>query len=96
MQLFFFAKFHVRPECEATAEVALRRVLNPSRAEPGCISIHAFRSTTDPRLFYIHSCWTNEAAFEVHAGLPHTKAFIEEMESLIDQPLDFTRTELIG
>jgi quinol monooxygenase YgiN len=96
MQLFFFARFHVRAGSEGAAEQALRSVIGPSRAEAGCVSIHAFRSTTDPRLFYIHSCWTGEAAFEAHAGLPHTKNFIEQMESLIDQPLDFSRTELIG
>jgi quinol monooxygenase YgiN len=96
MQLFFFARFHVRPECETAADDALRAVLGPTRSEPGCISIHAFRSTTDARLFCIHSCWTDKAAFEVHAGLPHTRVFIAQMESIIDQPLDFTRTELIG
>jgi quinol monooxygenase YgiN len=96
MQLFFFAKFHVRDGCDATAQQALANVLGPTRDEPGCISIHAFCSTTDSRLFYIYSCWSDEAAFDLHAGLPHTKAFIEQMESMIDQPLDFTRTELIG
>lgn len=96
MQLFFFAKFHVRDGCDTTAQQALANVLGPTRAEPGCISIHAFCSTTDSRLFYIHSSWTDEAAFDLHAGLPHTKAFMEQMESMIDQPLDFTRTELIG
>ena len=96
MKLFFFAKFHARQSCGTQAEQALHNVLGPTRAEHGCISIHAFRSTSDPCLFYIHSCWANEAAFEVHAGLSHTKEFIAKMESLIDQSLDFTRTELIG
>jgi quinol monooxygenase YgiN len=50
----------------------------------------------DPRLFYIHSRWTDEAAFENHAGLPHTVRFLERVEPLIDHPLDVTRTELIG
>jgi quinol monooxygenase YgiN len=31
-----------------------------------------FRSIRDPRLFYIHSRWVDEAAFDTHAGLPHT------------------------
>jgi quinol monooxygenase YgiN len=96
MELFFFAKFSVRRECEPAAEQALRNVLAPSRAEPGCLDIHAYRSTTDPRLFYIHSHWIDESAFDLHARLPHTVHFIEQMESLIDHPFDMTRTELIG
>jgi quinol monooxygenase YgiN len=47
-------------------------------------------------LFYIHSRWTGEEAFETHAALPHTVRFLERVEQLIDHPLDVTRTELIG
>ena len=71
-------------------------VLAPSREEPGCLSIHAFRSIRDPPLFYIHSRWTDEEAFDIHASLPHTVRFIERVEPLIDHPLDVTRAELIG
>jgi len=75
---------------------ALLDVVAPSRQEPGCLSIHAFRSVRDPRLFYIHSLWNDEAAFEHHAGLPHTVRFLERVAPLIDHPLDVTRTERIG
>jgi quinol monooxygenase YgiN len=37
----------------------------------------------DPQLFYIHSRWTDEAAFERHAGLAHTVRFVERVEPLI-------------
>lgn len=96
MELFIFARFHARPGLESAVEEAVRHVLGPSREEAGCLSIHAFRSTRDPRLFYIHSHWTNEAAFEHHADLPHTVRFIERVEPLIDHALDVTRGELIG
>ena len=96
MELFIFARFHARPGQEITLQEALRDVLGPTRGEAGCIRIHAFRSTRDPRLFYIHSQWQNDAAFEIHGGLPHTVKFIERVEPLIDHPLDVTRSELIG
>lgn len=96
MELFFFARFHARSGNERAVADALRDVLAPSREEPGCLSIHAFRSIRDPRLFYIHSRWKDEAAFEVHAGLSHTVRFIERVETLIDHPLDTTLVEKIG
>ncbi len=96
MELFIFARFHARAGNERAVEEALGDVLGPSREEVGCLSIHAFRSTRDPRLFYIHSQWRNEEAFEFHADLPHTVRFIERMESLVDHPLDVTRAKLIG
>ena len=55
MEMFFFGRFHARPGKEQAIAEALLDVLAPSREEPGCLSIHAFRSIHDPGLFYIHS-----------------------------------------
>ena len=96
MELFIFARFHARAADEGALAVALRDVLAPTREEPGCLGIHAFRSSRDPRLFYIHSRWKDEAAFDHHAGLPHTERFVERITPLIDHPLDVTRAEQIG
>ena len=63
-----------------------------TRGEPGCLAISAFRSTRDDRQFFIHSRWANEAAFEVHAALAGTHAFVARMEALMDHPFDATRT----
>jgi len=95
MELFIFARFHARPGHEGAVAETLRDVLAPSREEPGCLSIQAFRSVRDPQLFYIHSRWKNEAAFDDHAGLPHTMRFVEHVQPLIDHPLDVTRAERI-
>jgi quinol monooxygenase YgiN len=94
-ELFIFARFHARAGNESAVENALRSVIAPSREEAGCISIFAFRSTQDSQLFYIHSRWVDEAAFEIHTGLPHTVRFIEEVQPLIDHPLDVTRANLL-
>jgi quinol monooxygenase YgiN len=96
MELFIFARFRARPGNESAVEKALRDVIGPSSEEPGCLSIGAFRSSRDPQLFYIHSRWKDEAAFEIHAGLPHTVRFLERVAPLIDHPLDITRAERIG
>jgi quinol monooxygenase YgiN len=96
MEVFVFARFHARPGSEGAVAEALLDVLAPSREEPGCLSIHAFRSMRDPQLFYIHSRWKDEAAFENHAGLPHTLRFLERVQPLIDHPLDVTRAGQIG
>jgi quinol monooxygenase YgiN len=96
MELVIFARFHARPGNESAVAEAMRDGLAPTREEPGCLSIHHFRSIRNPQLFYIHSRWKDEAAFEVHAGLPHTVRFLERVEPLIDHPLDVTRTVQIA
>ena len=96
MELFIFARVHARPGNEDAVAEAILGNMPPSRAEPGCLNIHAYRSVRDPQLFYIHSRWKDEAAFEMHAGLPHTVRFLERVEPLIDHPLDVNRTERIA
>jgi quinol monooxygenase YgiN len=96
MELFIFARFHAHPGNEEAVAETLLDVLKPTRQEPGCLSIHAFQSNRDSQLFYIHSRWKDEAAFEYHTGLPHTVRFVERVGPLIDHPLDVTRAERIG
>jgi quinol monooxygenase YgiN len=91
--MFVFARFHARPGLENGLAAAVEDVVAASRREPGCMSIHAFRSVRDAQLFYIHSRWKDAAAFELHATLPHTIRFLDHVTQLIDHPLDITRTE---
>jgi quinol monooxygenase YgiN len=92
LELFIFARFHAREGNEDAVAAALRDVVGPTRAEPGCRAIAVYRSIHDPRLFYIHSCWINEAAFDTHAILPHTVWFLERVQPLLDHPLEVART----
>jgi len=96
MELFIFARFHAHEGLQGAVAAALRDVAGSSRTEPGCLAIEAYRSTRDPRLFYIHSRWRNEEAFEMHAELPHTMRFLEIVQPLIDHKLDVTRTVPLG
>ncbi len=96
MDLFIFARFHAREGKEAELAALLRNQVPFARTEPGCLMIDAYRSTRDPRLFYIHSRWADEAAFEAHAELRNTVEFIGRVEPLIDHPLDVTRSRPLG
>jgi quinol monooxygenase YgiN len=92
MELFIFVRFHAREGQQEAVAAALREIVSPTREEPGCIEIAACRSVRDPRLFWIHSRWIDEAAFEKHADLPHTTRFIERVQHMIDHPLDVARS----
>jgi quinol monooxygenase YgiN len=95
MELFIFARFHAREGKAAAVAAALREVSGPTQAEAGCLFQQAYRSIRDTRLFYVHSRWRDEAAFELHAGLPHTLRFIEQVQALIDHPLDVNRAHAL-
>jgi quinol monooxygenase YgiN len=92
MQLTIFGRFHAREGQGEAVAAALGEVVGPTRDEPGCLGIEAYRSVRDPRLFHIHSRWIDEAAFDAHAALPHTVRFIDKVQPLIDHPLEMTRS----
>ena len=91
MELSIFARFHAHEGQEEAVATQLREVTGASRQEAGCLFIEAYRATRDPRLFHIHSRWVDEAAFELHAELPHTVRFLQRVQPLIDHPLEVTR-----
>jgi len=96
MELFIFARFHARQGQEEAVAALLREQVGPVRAEPGCLAINAYRSVRDAQLFWIHSRWTDQEAFEIHADLPRTQRFVEAAEQLIDHPFDVTRSVTIA
>jgi quinol monooxygenase YgiN len=96
MELFIIVRFHAREGLQDALAEALREVVSPTRAESRCLAIEVFAATRDPRVFYIHSRWMDEAAFEHHATLPHTLRFIERVQRLIDHPLEVVRVRPVG
>ncbi len=95
MELYIFAHFQAREGQAEAVLAALREVAEPTRQEPGCLAMSYFRATRDPNLFFLHSRWTDEAAFELHAGYRHTVKFLALVATLVDHALDITRTLLI-
>jgi quinol monooxygenase YgiN len=95
-ELVIFARFHAAQGNEAAVETEMREAVSRVLPEPGCTAIAAYRSVRDPRLFWLHSRWTDERAFDVHAELPQTERFLERIGRLIDHALDITRTRQIS
>jgi quinol monooxygenase YgiN len=96
VEQYVFVRLLARAGQESAVEEALREVTGPSREEPGCLSFHLFRSMRERRLFYIHSRWMDEAAFQRHAELAHTKRFLERVDALLEQPREVGESSPIG
>jgi len=57
--------------------------------------IEVYRSVRDLRLFWLHSRWIDEAAFDRHVERPETNQFVVRVQRLIDHPFDVTRTRVL-
>jgi len=91
-----FVRFEPLPEKGVEFREELLRVVDASRTETGCIAIRAFESLREPPVFEIHSEWVDEAAFELHARLPHTVRFLAAARNLLPHPVEGLRTSQIG
>src|SRR5580658_5468837 len=91
-----FVRFEPLPGKETAFREELLRVIEPTRAEAGCLAIRIFESLHEPFTFAIHSEWVDEAAFELHAQLPHTLRFLAAAERLLTHPVQGLRTREIG
>ena len=96
MSVHFLVRFEPLPGKETEFREELLRVVEPTRAEIGCLGIHVFESLREPFAFAIHSEWVDEAAFELHAKLPHTVRFVGAAERLLTHPVEGLRSRQIG
>ena len=96
MSLHVILRFEPLKGREVAFRDELLRVNAPSRAEPGCLRIDVFESVREPWMFAVHSEWVDEAAFDLHATLPHTLRFLEAARSLLTHEVQGLRVRQIG
>ncbi|MDP9018401.1 MAG: antibiotic biosynthesis monooxygenase [Candidatus Eremiobacteraeota bacterium] len=68
----------IQPGHEEDAADHFRQCLRHSRQEPGNQRYHAYRSTDEPRKFFLFEEYDDEAAFQAHRATPHFAAHITE------------------
>ena len=96
MSFHFLINFDPPTANVAAFREELLRVVECSRREVGCIRMDVFESVNEPSVFAIHSEWTNETAFDLHATLPHTLRFLSAAEQLLGHPVTGLRLQFIG
>ncbi len=96
MPVHFFVRFEPSADVAMELREELLRIVKPTRAERGCRSIRVFESLREPIAFVIHSEWEDEAAFELHAHLPHTVRFIAAAERILGRSVQGLRAREIA
>jgi quinol monooxygenase YgiN len=96
LSVHFIVRLEPRRGAEAEFREELLRVVAASRAEPGCLAIHAFEALREPTEFAIHSEWVDEAAFDQHAQMPHSIRFVAAAERLLTHPIQGLRSREIA
>lgn len=69
---------------EGKVEDALRRLIPPTRNEPGCIQYDLHRGVDDSRVFVFVEKWRNRDLHAQHMAAAHLKEYQCEVDGLVE------------
>ena len=62
----------------------LTGLIEPTRAEPGCIEYWLHQDDEDPAEFTFYENWTNRAEWDKHMEMPHLQAFADVKDKVFE------------
>ena len=82
-QLTVVAKIIARPDAIESIKPELLKLVEPTRAESGCINYTLHQDNADPAVFIFYETWENKAALEGHMNSDHFKSYIAAVDGMI-------------
>ena len=79
------------PEKVEQLKALLIGLIEPTRAEEGCLKYELFQNRTDPTDFTFVEEWTTEAIHDAHMASEHIQAAITQLDSLLASEPDIRR-----
>ena len=89
------ARFKAKPGKEEEVRNILESVVEPTRAEEGCLFYHLHQVKEEKGHFLFYECFRNEDAFAIHVETPYIKGFLDRKDELLAEPPDITFLEKI-
>ncbi len=87
-QVTVIARLRAKKGMEQTLKETLLGLIEPSRADEGCILYNLHENPENPDLFMFHEIWTGKEALDKHLATPHLQEFIKKSEELLAEPMD--------
>lgn len=74
------ARIVAKPGSVEVVREGLMSLLEPTRAETGCIIYELMQNTADPTDFTFYEEWTDEASLNAHGASAHLKSAFQKLE----------------
>ena len=81
------AEMQAKPGREEDLRKALLALIEPTRAEDGCVQYDLHIHSSDPARFVFYENWASEAHLARHAASAHLTAFVAAAGSLLAAPM---------
>jgi len=90
------ARIKARPEKIEELRALLSGLVEPTRAEPGCLRYELLHNLTDPSYFTFVEEWRDDSALESHFNTGHVKGALARFQELAAEPLDLRRYRAVA
>jgi quinol monooxygenase YgiN len=82
MPVAVIGQFRMPPENIAAARPAMRKVMEATRLEDGCIEYNYAEDVLDPGLIRVSELWASRAQLDAHMQAPHLAVWQTERAAL--------------
>lgn len=94
-QVTVVARFKAKPGKEEMLKKELVGLLEPSRADEGCINYNLHQGIEDPGLFIFYENWQSRELLRKHSVNPHLVAFRERVKDILAEAPEITLLEML-
>lgn len=90
------AQVRAKPEFVEAVKRACLALVEPSRADKGCLNYHLYQSADDSTIFIFYENWESLEDIERHLEAPHSLAFDEGTAGMLAEEEKITYLFEIG
>ncbi len=85
-----------RPETREELQTLLAAQVEPTRAEPGCITYDFHVDAKDPCVFVFYENWKSQKDLDAHMKMPHLAPLMRRLDRLLAQPVDIRHLTMLS
>ena len=85
------ARHFARPDTVDEVRGILLSLIEPSRAEPGCLKYELLQNADDPTDFTFVETFASEDALKLHAAAPYIAGLAPKLKNLVARPSEVSR-----
>ena len=89
--IHILARHFARPETVDEVRRTLLSLIEPSRAEPGCLKYDLLQNADDPTDFTFVETFASEDALKTHAAAPYIAGLAHKLKGLVARPSEVSR-----
>ncbi len=84
MPLTILAQITAKPGKEALVEAELKKLIDITRAEQGCINYDLHKDNENPGFFVFYENWESRELWQTHMNAPHLAAYMAATEGAVE------------